>query len=148
MNGENTGRAFPDHHGTGPVAGVISQLLDGSYREREQPERPREPQAPGDAASRRLPNPSDPYRAYGHDAGQMLPTLFLLLADGTRQGFPYGGLVGGPDLVEASGGFVIVLRVSDVVPMEVTLAGRNLEDITRHLAIARPRGCEPCRPAR
>jgi hypothetical protein len=122
MNGDGTGRAF-DVSEAGQAPSVISQLLDGSYPGHAQP------QAPSDAAARSLPRPGDPYRAYGREAGQMLPTLFLLLADGTRRGFPYAGLVGGPDLVEASSGLVIILRFSDVVPMEVTLSGRNLEEL-------------------
>ena len=119
MDGDQS-RVF-DRSDAGPS--IVDQLLDGSYRGRA------EPQPVTEAARQSLPRPGDSYRAFGREAGQMLPTLFLLMADGTRRGFPYAGLVGGPDFVEASGGLVIVLRFSDVVPMEVTLAGRNLEEL-------------------
>jgi hypothetical protein len=59
----------------------------------------------------------------------MVPSLCLVLADGTRRAFPYGGRVGGPDWLETPKGLLIVQRFADVRPTEVVLAGDRLDEL-------------------
>jgi hypothetical protein len=133
----------PSRPKTGDSPSVISQVLAQSYggqnrnADRGKPDQDEETRAaelvPGSDGLAPLPNIGDPYRAYARPADRMLPTLWLLPGDATRRGFPYSGRVGGPDLAESPAGLVIVLRFSDVVPMEVVLAGRNLDELLGHL---------------
>lgn len=76
-----------------------------------------------------LPKPNDDYKAYARPYTRPLPTLVLLLHDGTRRSFPWSGRVGGPDWLDTPEGIVIVLRFADVVPMEVLLPGRNFDEL-------------------
>ena len=83
-----------------------------------------------------LPAPGDPYKAFARPANKMVPTLHLLLGDGRRCGFPYAGLVEGPHLLpgdDPGKGGVIVLRFSASVIVEVTIAGRRLDELHNYL---------------
>lgn len=83
-----------------------------------------------------LPRPGDPYKAYGRPANQMLPTLYLLLANATIEGFPYANcdritLLPSSD---AGQGPVLVIRFGDT---EVRLCGRNLDDLVSYVGFHR-----------
>lgn len=83
-----------------------------------------------------LPQPGDPYKAYSRASNRPLPTLFLVKADGTFWSYPYSCRVEGPHLVradDAAGNLVVVLRFSGLAGIEVTLAGRRLEQLTNYL---------------
>jgi len=131
MNGEWSGRAFNQANARPqPAQSVISQLLEVAEGGAGRPPAST-PEALTDAGGEpaALPKPGDPYQAYARPTRLMLPTLYLLLGDGTRRAFPYGSRVGGPDLVDSPGGPVIVLRFLDMMPMEVVLAGRHLDEL-------------------
>lgn len=80
-----------------------------------------------------LPKPGDPYKAHARQSTRAVPTLFVVRADGSTRGFPYGDLYG-PDLVpgdDAGKGPAIVMRFARFE--RVTLAGRNLDTIHAYL---------------
>jgi hypothetical protein len=77
-----------------------------------------------------LPRPGDPYKAMARPSSKPLPTLHLLLADGTSRSYPYACRVEGPHLVhadDAARSLVVVLKFSSQNFIDVTLAGRKLE---------------------
>ena len=80
-----------------------------------------------------LPKAGDPYKAHARPEKRAVPTLFVVRADGSVRGFPYGDLYG-PDLVpgdDAGKGWSIVMRFARFE--QVTLTGRNLDTIHSHL---------------
>ena len=80
-----------------------------------------------------LPKPGDPYKAYSRPEKRAVPTLFVVRADGSVRGFPYGDLYG-PDLQrdeDAGKGWVIVMRFARFE--RVTLTGRNLAAVHAQL---------------
>jgi hypothetical protein len=104
---------------------------------------PAEPKPAGDAESPEdvpglekltpLPRPGDAYKAHARHSSRAVPTLFIVRADGSVRGFPYGDLYG-PDLVpaaDAGKGWVIVMRFARFE--QVTLSGRNLDTIHAYL---------------
>ena len=96
------------------------------------------------------PNAGDPYKAHARQSTRAIPTLFVVRADGSTRGFPYGDLYG-PDLLpgdDAGKGPAIVMRFARYE--RVTLAGRNLGTIHAYIGSHRmpwvrelPRGRMP-----
>lgn len=84
----------------------------------------------------RLPRPGDPYKAYARPANQMLPTLYLLLANATIEGFPYANYDRITLLPSSDSGKepVLVIRFGDT---EVRLCGRNLDDLVSDVGFHR-----------
>ncbi len=89
-----------------------------------------------------LPMPGDAYKAYSRPSHQMLPTLYLMLADGSKRGFPYSGRIEGPHLVpddDPGKGNVIVIRFSASKMIEVQIRGRHLDELHHYLGDHRMR---------
>jgi hypothetical protein len=84
----------------------------------------------------RLPRPGDPYKAYARPANQMLPTLYLLLANATIEGFPYANYNRITLLPSSDSGKepVLVIKFGDT---EVRLCGRNLDDLVSDVGFHR-----------
>jgi hypothetical protein len=82
-----------------------------------------------------LPEPGDPYRAFGPPADQPHLTLFFALPDGSMQGFKYPALerisydpADSPDGPER-----ISMMFRLMQPAEVLIEGRNLFDLCYYL---------------
>jgi hypothetical protein len=83
-----------------------------------------------------LPRAGDPYKAYARPANQMLPMLYLLLANEMIDGFSLANL----DRVtllpssDAGQGPVLVIKFGDT---EVRLGGRHLNDLVSYVGFHR-----------
>lgn len=94
---------------------------------------PPEGEVPGLESLTPLPKPGDAYKAHARPSSRGVATLFVVRADGSVRGFPYGDLYG-PDLVpdgEAGKGWSIVMRFARFE--QVTLTGRNLDVMHSYL---------------
>jgi hypothetical protein len=75
-----------------------------------------------------LPRPGDDYKAHARAANKPVPTLRLLLCNGSIRGFPMGHLDSIDLEIDGPGQSpVIVLRFAGLEPSEVRLEGRRLD---------------------
>jgi len=75
-----------------------------------------------------LPRPGDDYQAHSRAANKPVPTLRLLLCNGSIRGFPMGHLDSIDFEIDGPGQSpVIVLRFAGLEPSEVRLEGRRLD---------------------
>ena len=85
-----------------------------------------DPGKPGDGDV--LPQPGDPYQAFGRVGTKPEATLHLLLKDGHYRGFSWS-YFDSIDLLSqggANGGPVVVVRFGGLMPTEVRISGQNL----------------------
>ena len=137
---DETGEKVIDFAGTFNVSDLMERTKARRIAEAGRPddaEPAREPDGDDDVPALEkltpLPKPGDPYKAYARPEKRAVPTLFVVRADGSVRGFPYGDLYG-PDLVrdeDTGKGWMIVLRFARFE--RVTLSGRNLATVHAQL---------------
>jgi hypothetical protein len=72
-----------------------------------------------------LPEPDDPYKAYGRPGNKPEVTLHVLFKDGSMRGFAWSNF-DSVDMLPVPGGKVLVARFNGLEPTELRLCGGNL----------------------
>jgi hypothetical protein len=73
-----------------------------------------------------LPEPGDPYKAYGRPGNSAEGTLHVLFKDGSSRGFCWGNF-DSVDMVLVPGGTMLLVRFNGLEPTELRICGSNLE---------------------